>query len=183
MPNNAFFRHLVAICTHVWFYSLSSSNNLSLFSKNDLTPFSSNPEMRSGKYLTDSKRPFYLTQYIKLARLDETQKHHLHYLTTSADSLPFDDDFIQKQKKQTNCLHTSYCDTHSHSSNCLNGLTVVSTASCHFHFCWITSLDQVEGMLVCQMAFPFLEWKFSSGQNNLFESLFFYLERPPLIKK
>lgn len=54
--------------------------------------------MRSGKYLTDSKRP--LTHYIKLARLDETQKHHLHYLTTSADSLPFDDDFIQKQKKK-----------------------------------------------------------------------------------
>lgn len=70
---------------------------MSLFSKNDLTPFSSNPELRSGKYLTDSKRP--LTHYIKLARLDENQKHHLHYLTTSADTLPFDDDFTQKQKK------------------------------------------------------------------------------------
>lgn len=82
--------------------------------------------MRSGKSLTDSKRP--LTHDIKLARLDETQHHHLHYLTTSADSLPFDDDFIQKQKKQTVCtLVTSYHNTHSHSSNWLNGLTVVAT--------------------------------------------------------
>lgn len=154
MPNNAFFGHLVAICTYVWFYSFSSSNNLSLFSKNDLTSFSSNPEFRSGKYLTDSKRPFYLTQYIKLAvrwnpKTSFTLSDYLCRLLTL-----FDDDFIQKQKNQTVCIPVTL--THSHSSNCLNGLTVVETVSYHFHFCLITSLDKAEGMLVCQMAFPFL---------------------------
>lgn len=63
--------------------------------------------MRSEKYLTDSKEPFYSAQYIKLVRLDEIQNTSFT-VSIFTKSLPFDDYSIQKkQKKKKAVAHHS----------------------------------------------------------------------------